>query len=259
MKSRLRKVFYVCFAFMLFLMQHHSFAQQHLQNIAQEAQKAYNDGQYFYAIELYDSIIQQGYGSAALYYNLGNCYFKTNQMPNAILFYEKAKKLSPADEQINFNLNLANTLITDKIDALPQLFYERWWQALYSMFFMDIWARITVTSVFLLFFSLAVYLITNTLFIKKLSFWLCLVFIIISVFSFIFAQKQYNHTFNRQAAIVFSPRVTAKSSPDDNSIDLFVIHEGTKVILKDNLGDWCEIKLANGNVGWIKRNLVKPI
>ncbi len=259
MRQKINKIFFCFYIFFLLLFYQNSYAQQHLQNIAQEAQKAYNEAQYFYAIELYDSIIQQGFTSASLYYNLGNAYFKSNQMPYAILYYEKAKILSPSDEHINFNLMLANTLITDKIDVLPQLFYERWWQAIYSMFSMDLWAKISIASIFLLFISMAFYLITNTLLIKKLSFWLCLVFVFITLFSLIFAQKQYNHTYKQQTAIVFSPRITAKSSPDENSIDLFVIHEGTKVSIKDNLGDWCEIKLANGNVGWIKRNLLKTI
>ncbi len=227
--------------------------------IAEQAQKAYSAGQYYYAIELYDSIIKQGYTSAALYYNIGNAYFKTNQMPYAIWYYEKAKKLSPGDESINFNLNLANTLITDKIDALPTLFYVKWWKATYSLFHADTWAKMSVVLIFLVCIFLALFLIARSVTFKKLSFFLCLTFFVLAVFTLIFANKQYRETYKQQSAIVFSPRITAKSSPDENSIDLFVIHEGTKVNIQDNLGEWCEIKLANGNVGWIKKSLVKPI
>jgi len=230
-----------------------------LNSLVMQANKAYTVGQYYYAIDLYDSILKSGYASSGLYYNLGNAYFKSNQMPYAILYYEKAKKLSPSNDNINFNLNLANTLITDKIDEIPRLFYERWWQALYSLFSADLWAKISIITVFLIFIFLAIYLISNLVFLKKISFSLSIIFLIISVFSVIFAQKQYNHSFKDQAGIVFSPRIIAKSSPDENSIDLFVIHEGTKVQIKDNLGDWSEIKLANGNRGWIKKSLIKPI
>ncbi|OQA00353.1 MAG: hypothetical protein BWY70_00730 [Bacteroidetes bacterium ADurb.Bin408] len=228
-------------------------------DIAEKAQKAYADGQYHYAIELYDSILKQGYTSAALYYNIGNAYFKTNQMPYAIWYYEKARKLAPGDESINFNLNLANTLITDKIDALPKLFYVRWWQSTYGLFNTDTWAKISIILVFLIFIFLAFFLIARSVTFKKLSFFLTLTFFILAIFTLIFAGKQYSETYKQQSAIVFSPRITAKSSPDENSIDLFVIHEGTKVIIQDNLGEWCEIKLANGNVGWIKKSLVKTI
>lgn len=234
-------------------------ASDSFNGIAEQAQKAYSAGQYYYAIELYDSIIKQGYTSAALYYNIGNAYFKTNQMPYAIWYYEKAKKLAPGDESINFNLNLANTLIPDKIDALPTLFYVRWWKATYSLFHTDTWAKMSVVLVFLVCIFLALFLIARSVTFKKLSFFLCLTFFVMAVFTLIFANKQYRETYKQQSAIVFSPRITAKSSPDENSIDLFVIHEGTKVVIQDNLGEWCEIKLANGNVGWIKKSLVKPI
>jgi len=228
-------------------------------SIADSANKAYTEGQYYYAIELYDSILKDGYASAALYYNMGNAYFKTNQLPYAILYYEKAKKLSPADNNINYNLKLANTLITDKIDEIPLLFYQRWWQGLYNSFSADTWAKIAIACMFLVFVCLAIYLISNILIIKKTSFFIFALFLIVTIFSLIFAKKQNNLTFNDKAGIVFSPRITAKSSPDENSIDLFVIHEGTKVFINDKLGEWYEIKLANGSVGWIKKSTIKPI
>ena len=230
-----------------------------VENLAAKANKAYTEGQFYYAIDLYDSILKEGSASAALYYNLGNAYFKTNQLPFAILYYEKARKISPTDDNINFNLNLANSLITDKIEAIPQLFYESWWQALYSIFSADSWAKIAVFSAFLIFICLSIYLISNALFLKKMTFSLTLFFFVITIFNFIFAQKQFNLSFKNQTGIVFSSRITAKSSPDENSIDLFVIHDGTKVNIKDNIGDWSEIKLANGNIGWIKRSLIKLI
>ena len=255
-KYNIAKIYFILFLLLFF---NTTRAADNYKNIAGQAYKAYSDGQYYYAIDLYDSILKNGVASSAIYYNLGNAYFKTNQLPFAILYYEKAKKLSPSDDNINYNLNLANSLITDKIDEIPRLFYERWWHSVFSAFSSDAWAKISIVMIFLFFIFLAIYLISNAVLLKKLSFSLSVIFLLISAFTIIFAQKQYNHAFKEQAGIVFSPRLTAKSSPDENSIDLFVIHEGTKVQIKDNLGDWCEIGLANGNIGWIKRDIIKPI
>jgi len=248
----------ICLASMLFL-NSGIYSQSVFKELDEKATKAYTDGQFHYAIELYDSIINMGYVSAALYYNLGNAYFKTDHLPYAILYYEKAKKLDPSDDNIEHNLIFANTLTTDKINELPLLFYQKWWQALYNKFTTDNWAIIFLifTNLFILFF--AIYLITNRLFLKKLSFFAFLLFFVISIFTIIFAQKQYNSTYKLKSAIVFTPRVTAKSSPDNYSIDLFVIHEGTKVYIREDMGEWYEIALANGNVGWISKKDVKII
>lgn len=223
------------------------------------AAEAYASGNYYYAIELYDSIYKQGLVSAPLFYNMGNAYFKTNQMPYAILFYEKALKIAPSDPQTQFNLNLANTLITDKIETIPLLFYQQWWLDIYTALSADSWAKTALVFISLFFIFLALYLVSGRIVLKKISFYLFIVMFGASALALTCARKQFKQTYNETSAIVFSPRVTAKSSPDDNSVDLFVIHEGTKVHINDYIGDWYEIRLANGNVGWIKKVTVKPI
>jgi len=235
------------------------YAHNDLKLLAEQAQQAYGNNQFHYVIELYDSILGMGYESAALYYNLGNAYFKNNQIPHAIWYYEKAKKLAPGDEQINFNLKLANTLITDNIEAIPLLFYERWWRAIYGIFTADIWAKIAIAFSFIAFIMLAIFLISRSTALKKTFFTFAMVGFFFTGLFVIFATKQYATTHKQQSGIVFSPRVTAKSSPDISSIDLFVIHEGTKVFISDKLGEWYEIRLANGNVGWIRANAVREI
>lgn len=234
-------------------------ADDNLKKIARQANQAYSDGQYIFAIELYDSIINKGYVSAALYYNIGNAYFKNNQMAYAIWYYEKARKLDPGDAQINFNLNLANTRITDNIEAIPLLFYERWWRSLYSLTTADRWARLAILLAFAALALFAAYLLAQRISLKKLFFTLAVVCFVVMAFTLIFAQKQHERTHSQKAAIVFSPRVTAKSAPDAGSIDLFVIHEGTKVYIDEKIGEWYEIRLANGNVGWINKNSVRII
>ncbi len=257
MNSIMKK--YVWLTFVLFFGTQQLLADDHLKQIAQIAQKAYSEGQYRYAIELYDSIISKGYASAALYYNIGNAHFKSEQMAYAIWYYEKAKKLAPGDEQIIHNLNLANTLITDNIEKIPMLFYERWWVNLYSMTTADNWGKIAIVLAFLMVSFFAAYLLSRVIRYKKIFFLMSFAALALFILSLTCAHKQYHNTYVKETAVVFAPRVTAKSAPDAGSIDLFVIHEGTKVWVKEILGDWYEIRLANGNVGWINKNSVRII
>ena len=224
-----------------------------------KANKAYSAGAYQQAATLYQQVVSNGFEASELYYNLGNAYFKCNDMPSAILYYEKALKLNPRDEYVKNNIQVANTKITDKILPLPELFYKRWWNALQNLFEMDTWAVILIVNVVLFFIAISFYLISNTMLIRKASFWCGILLFIFSTFSFLFASNWY-HTLTRQKeAIIFSPSLTVKSSPDDNSTDLFILHEGTKVSVTDKVGQWREVKIANGSVGWVKADTFREI
>ncbi len=224
-----------------------------------KANKAYSAGAYQQAATLYQQVVSNGFEASELYYNLGNAYFKCNDMPSAILYYEKALKLNPRDEYVKNNIQVANTKITDKILPLPELFYKRWWNALQNLFEMDTWAVILIVNVVLFFIAISFYLISNTMLIRKASFWCGILLFIFSTFSFLFASNWY-HTLTRQKeAIIFSPSLTVKSSPDDNSTDLFILHEGAKVSITDKVGQWREVKIANGSVGWVKAETFREI
>jgi tetratricopeptide (TPR) repeat protein len=224
-----------------------------------KANKAYTDGFYDNAIELYKSVINEGYESADLYYNLGNACYKQNDFTSAILYYEKARKLDPGNEDVNFNLKIANTKITDKIEPIPELFYKRWYRALIESYSADKWSKIGLLFLCLALIAGLFYVISRRLITRKTGFWLGIVFLFISLFSFLFAWQNYNDIMHRKEAIIFSPTVTIKSSPDEKSVDLFVLHEGTKVELIDNIGDWYEIRIANGSVGWLATSAVEKI
>jgi tetratricopeptide (TPR) repeat protein len=224
-----------------------------------KANKAYTEGFYANAAELYKAVIASGYESVDLYYNLGNACYKQNDLASAILYYEKAHKMDPGNEDVNFNLKIANTKITDKIEAIPELFYKRWFKSLLESFSADKWAKSGL--LFLVFGLLGgiFYFISKQLFIRKAGFWLGLVFIFISLFSFLFAWQSYNDAIHRKEAIIFTPTITLKSSPDEKSVDLFVLHEGAKVEIIDNIGTWFEIRIANGSVGWLPVSSVEKI
>ena len=229
------------------------------QLLIEEANNLYNQNEYEQAATLYQKVIENGYEAPELYYNLGNTYFKLNNMPQAILNYEKARKLAPADDNILFNLSIANNRIVDKIETVPEAFYARWWKSLVYAFSLDAWGWISLTVFGLTILMLLVFLLSNIVWLRKASFWSGIIFLILFGVSFLLARQKHTSFSRDHQAIVFTPTVTIKSSPTDSSIDLFVIHEGTKVQLTDHVGDWYEITIANGSVGWLKEEDIRKI
>ena len=255
MKKYLLIIFFISLfslGFSVFSYSINSKLQTQNSELIQQANQAYSKQDYNKAIELYKKVIGNDMESFELYYNLGNAYFKTNQLPSAILYYEKAKKLNPSDEDLNFNLKVANNRIVDKIEVLPELFIKTWSNNFIGLFNADTWAKITVVAYILFFILLLFYLFSGTLVLRKVAFWLSVYLLIISVFSYIFAKHQFNELNKLKEAIVFTPTVNIKSSPDQSSTDLFVIHEGLKVKVTDLVNDWYEIRIPNGSKGWLK-------
>lgn len=232
---------------------------QDLENQVDLGNKYFTEGEFEKAIQVYEKILGSGFEAADLYYNLGNAYFKSNKLNYAILNYERAILLSPNDEDLQHNLELARTFTVDKIDDLPQFFIRQWHYAFVQLFSTDFWAFLSIITfiTFLMLFSL--YLYINVFRVKKFSFWLGIVFLFISVSAFVFSYHQKEIVKNHNAAIVFSPVVTVKSSPDETGTDLFVIHEGIKVSIVDSLGNWTEIKLSDGNKGWLLTSAIVRI
>ena len=222
------------------------------QIVIAKANKSYAEGLYTQAVELYKQVLTSVNESWELYYNLGNSYFKLND-------YEKAKKLNPGNEDINFNIKVTNNRITDKIEPLPEMFYKRWYRNLVELFSVDNWARIVILSFIISLFCGLLYVISQHIFFQKVGFWMGIVFFLFSLISVLFAFQNYRTLQNNTEAIIFTPTVTIKSSPDEKSIDLFVLHEGAKVQILDNIGNWYEIRIANGSVGWLLTSSVEKI
>jgi tetratricopeptide (TPR) repeat protein len=208
---------------------------------------------------LYQKIVDAGFASPELYFNMGNTCFKMNDYARAILWYERGKRLDPGNEDINFNLNVANTKISDKIEPLPELFYKRWYNGLVLFFAFDTWAMMGVCMFIAGLFCLVLYLASRVLILRKLGFWSALGLFFLALFTLFFAWNGYRYAQSASEAIVFAPTITVKSSPDDKSTDLFVLHEGTKVRLLDNISGWYEIRIANGSVGWLPNSSLEKI
>lgn len=251
--------FYSIVIAMIFIAPFYLFADELPREIFSEGNNAYRNGDYLQAIEKYEKILNNGYSNAEIYYNLGNAYFKLKKIPEAILNYEKALKLNPSDEDIQFNLKIANLQTVDKIEPLPMMFYEKWWHALNNWFSSASWSALMIIFIWLGFIGLALYLFMFSSGIKKISFFVAVISFVIAIFSFIFANTSYLHETSEESAIIFSESVYVKSSPDKGSTDLFILHEGTKVELLDQVGEWTKIRLANGNVGWLQRSSIETI
>lgn len=217
----------------------------------EQANDAYNEGLYDQALTGYNTIEAEGLESAALYYNMGNTYYKMKDYPHAILYYEKALKLDPSDEDIRVNLEIANLAVVDKINPIPQSFLVRWWNNLRSCFPADGWAWLSVVLFALLLVCLFVFLMSRRTGFRKLGFFVGLVTLLCLVFSVVFAVESQRVLSHHDQAIVMTPTVTAKSSPSEQSVDLFVLHEGTKVRVLDSARDWNKIRIADGSVGWL--------
>ncbi|MCL3781250.1 tetratricopeptide repeat protein [Prolixibacteraceae bacterium JC049] len=227
--------------------------------LMEKANKQYSEQKFAEAVKSYEQIVNGGFESAQLFFNLGNAYYKTGQIPKAILFYEKAKLLNPHDDDINYNLKLANQHIVDKIESLPQVFFTRWWNSIVRYYSADSWAWSSLSAFALFALLLGVFLLTRSGLWKRVSFWLGSFAFIFSCFAFYFAVSQKKMQTQKRSAIVFSPSVTVKSTPAESGTKLFVIHEGIKVQLTDSVSNWKEIKLPDGNKGWLPDSCVVKI
>lgn len=219
----------------------------------------YNSANYKEALQIWMEIYNTGYRSAYLDFNIGNANFKLNNVPGAILFYERAYLMNPADEDINYNLQIARTLIVDRFQEIPELFFIRWYNLISLIFSTNSWAKISIVAFVLCLLLLSLYIYSSKYRFKILGFWFGVSFFIFSVITFSFAARNKSLVYDSHKAIIFSPLVSGKSSPDNSGTDLFVLHEGTKVFIEDEVGGWLEIRLSDGNVGWVPTNSLNII
>lgn len=219
----------------------------------------YTTGDYAGAIAMYDSIVQNGLESADLYYNLGNAFYKTGDLPNAILHYEKALKLRPTHGDAKYNLELTQQYITDKIDGVDVFFLKKWATGIRHTFTSDEWGYVSIATFILFVLLLLFFTFSGSVLLKRVSFFIGIVFLLISVVGFWSSGRSKSEQVDTIEAIVFSPSVTVKGSPNSSGTELFILHEGTKVEVIDSVSNWKRIKLMDGNVGWLPASAIKNI
>ena len=227
-------------------------AQQTANDWFEQANAAYNMGNYDSARIVYEKILATDVESVPLYLNLVNTYYKMREYPMAIYYYEKALKLDPSNEDVQTNLAIANHAIVDKIEPVPQSFIVRGWRNARASLSGDQWAWCSIVFFALLLVSAFLFLRSRKMGVRKLGFFAGMVFLLAFALSVIFAAQLKHASETQDQAIIMAPTVTVKSSPNEASVDLFVLHEGTKVTVLETSNGWNKVKIANGSVGWLE-------
>ncbi len=223
------------------------------------ANELYQNEQYEAAVKEYLKIRDLGYESWELYYNIGNAYYKTGDVARAILFYERARKLNPKNEDLEFNLQLANLSVVDRIPALPRLFFVTWVEALANALSLEMWGGLTL-SLYLLLMAGILYRILARRGRSNRSVWVLswgvagLFLLAAAITSVRIYQEE-----NRVEGIVLAPKVDVRAAPDETSTEMFTLHAGVKVQVQDETGEWLRIRLADGKVGWLKKDALEEI
>lgn len=234
---------------------------QNLEEAFEQGNKLYAEGNFKAAAAQYQKVIDGGYSSSKLYYNAGNAYYKQKMYAKAILNYERAYKLNPSDGDINHNLKLARLQIRDNVDSIPTFFLVSWFNGIRNLLGANGWAWLSLISFVLAGVLFICYYFTGTLLVKKITFGSSALFLCIFFFAVWTAQVKTKQVKHPADAIVLSPVVVVRSSPDQNGKDLFIVHEGIKVTFTETppVPGWREIKIADGNTGWVEANTFEVI
>lgn len=225
----------------------------------QTANTAYNAGNYAQAEECYTRIVEQGLHSAALYYNLANAHFKQDELGKALLYYNRALRLRPNDEDIRHNLEYAEQSTKDSIEKIPEFFLKTWIKSLRGALSCTAWS---ILSLVMLATALAfglIYMLAQRLSLRKTGFYLMSVTALLFIVTTAFAWSERNMLTKRSEAIVMNSAVSIKSSPDRSATELFVLHEGTKVTIGEAIDGWAEVRIADGRKGWIEDERIERI
>lgn len=237
------------------------FAAKLLEDNVTKAQgdSAYMRNDYASAIQIYESLLKKGEASE-IYYNLGNSYYKADDIAKAILNYERALLLQPGNADIRANLEIARSKTVDKVASVPDIFFVAWTKSLINCLSVDVWAKLGIVFFILLLVSFSLFFFSKQVVWKKSGFIAGVIFLVFVILSNIFASEQKNELMNRNKAIILSPSVTVRSTPSESGTSLFVLHEGHKIEIKDNsMREWKEIRLEDGKVGWVPTSALEII
>ncbi len=215
-----------------------------------QGNQAYENGDFSAALEAYKQINDE-FVSFEYFFNLGNAYYKTDHIAGAILYYEKAKKINPNDEDLKTNLQIANQRVKDKIEVLPSLGVEDFWHSITAESTLNKWSWASIIGLFLSALMFILFLYTKKGNIRRLHFFGGSVALLFAIICFGLANATDNRIAEHSEAIVFSPKVEVLNQPEGTQVE-FVIHEGTKVRIRRVEENWMEVNIANGSVGWIK-------
>ena len=223
------------------------------------ADSLYSSGSYEQAIDVYHKIIKEKGFSPELYYNLGNSYYKMNDMAHAILNYERGLKLDPSDSDIRYNLSIARSKIQDKNSAPSEFFIVAWWKSFSNLFSLNQLKTLGLVC-FVIFLCSIIYITLKKKEIKSYLKYVSAFFFVLFLICNLSAYQQYRNIVSTKCGIVTAESVNVKSSPSKNSMDLFEIHSGTRLTILDNsMKEWIEVRYEDEKEGWIERETIELI
>lgn len=224
-----------------------------------EGDSAYIKNEYGKAIQIYEALLKKG-EAAEIYYNLGNSYYKTGEIGKAVLNYERALLLQPGNGDIRANLEIARAKTVDKVEPVPEIFFVAWAKALINCMSVDTWGLFGIVSFILFIIALALFIFSKQTVWKKAGFISGIVCLTIAICSNLFALQLKQQLLDKTDAIIMIPSVTVRSTPSESGTSLFILHEGRKIIIKDNsMREWKEISLEDGKVGWVPTSAIEEI
>ncbi|MBI5730201.1 MAG: tetratricopeptide repeat protein [Ignavibacteriales bacterium] len=221
--------------------------------------KFYQEGQFEQAVQTYQKILGQGFESGAIYYNLGNAYFKSGKLGYAIYCYEKGLKLEPNDEDLSYNLRIAQARTFDKITELPKLFIIAWWEGLVTSLSISAWSFIVILIFWILLISIAVYYFARNARFQRISFLSSSISLAVLIVVVVLLFVRVNREAATNYGILLQQTYSVKVSPDVKGSDAFIIHEGIKFSIEDHVNDWVKIRLVDGKIGWIQKSVMGQI
>lgn len=221
-----------------------------------QADSAYSREQYDKAITLYEKLTKKT-SNYKVFYNLGCSYYRTDNIAKSILWLERASRLNPSDEDIQFNLSLVRNKTIDRITPKHEMIIVSIFKKLVNLMSLKSWSIVCISLFILSFVFVSLFFFSNILSLRKIGLFVSALCIVLCILGNICAYQQRSLATNHVNGIIMSPAVTVKSTPTENGSDLFVIHEGTRVEIKDSsMKDWTEIQIADGKIGWLqKKNL----
>lgn len=232
---------------------------QNTQELFSNANDLYKNNKFEEAIELYKKIESQGFISSEIYYNLGNSYYKLNKVGPSIYYYEKALKLNPLNEDVKNNLVFAKRLALDNIEELPKTVFQKLNKNYLQKLSYNQWAIVVVVFSILGSLLFLLYYFAHAPAKKRFYFVTSSISFLLLIISFLITYNQYSYAQNNKEAIVFAEKSEVRNAPTLNSEEVFVLHEGTKVLVLDVVDNWKKIKLADGKLGWIIADEVKEL
>lgn len=224
-----------------------------------EGNSFYNEGNYTAALEKYKMILDSGEHSSELYFNIANAHYKLNHVAPSIYYYEKALLLDPNDKDIKNNIAFARNMTVDAIDTLPEVGLTKLISNVTNALSFDGWAKVAVGLIIIFVMVFIAYDYTNTTGKKRLAFLVSNAALLTGIVAVIIAFHKYNLDQNNRPAIVFAQETKIKSEPNLRSSEAFMLHEGTKVQVLDEVDDWKKVQLSDGKVGWIMSEDIKLI